>query len=399
MVQNKNWSISKRPHSWNDVWGCDNLKKWAKNEAQKGWPFTGVILSGLFGTGKTTAANILAASLACKNIKENGDPCGECETCKAIFEERFNRDVIMINGGTANKETLVDELTDFVSFPARKDRRKVVIIEEVQELHDKARNAMLKWLETTHTGFHFIMLTMKDQDKNGFSSRSQVFKFKPLNDESLAKFLFQFCKKNDIIINEEKIPALWTMATAANGSIRLAIQNLQRCVDTDMWDPNEIQEELGAVDEVGQLEVLQALLQGNCDADLFKKMMHESDFDRVFKFNMNAIASADAKLQFGIDNGVALVKDAMYDKMSDKEKQAWERFAMKKAFAMKSSVELIAKHPNFGIVRDSFLAIDSAFDTFSEDLKKARYVLLMCEVARKVRATSKPVRQVLREQG
>jgi DNA polymerase III delta prime subunit len=387
-----NWSITKRPTSWDDVWGCDNFKKAVRAWTKKNDPPVGVILSGVYGSGKSTTAKIYAATLACKDPKPNGDPCGVCETCKAVFEERFNRDVIMINGGTANKETLVDELTDFVSFPARKDRVKVAIIEEVQELHDKARNAMLKWLETMHAGFHFIMLTMKDTEKSGFASRSQVFRFRPLDVESLAKFLWRFCKKYDVPVSEDKLESLFAIAESANGSIREAIQNLERCYDTETWDPLEIRRELGVVDQVGQLEVLQALLDGKVNDKLFEKMTMERDFDRVFKFNMNAIASADALNTFGVSGAAAFVKDDEYDRMNDREKKAWEAFAAKKAFAMKASVELLAKHPNFEVVRDGFLAIESSYDTYSEDLKKARYVLLTCELARKI-GQKRPVRK------
>ena len=389
-----NWSITKIPKTWDEVWGGDNFKKAVRAWHKKNDYPVGVILTGLYGQGKSTTAKIYAASLACKRPKPNGDPCGTCETCRAVFEDRFNRAVIMINGGLANKETLVDELTDFVSFPARKDRVKVAIIEEVQELHDKARNAMLKWLETTYSGFHFVMLTMKETEKSGFASRSQVFRFRALDSESLAKFLYKFCKTNDVPLDESKFEALFAIADSANGSIREALQNLERCHDTDTWDPAEIRKELGVVNEVGQLEVLGALLEGKVDAKLFEKILVERDFDRVFKFNMNAIASADALNTFGVTGGVAFVKDEAYERMNDKEKKAWETFATRKSMAMKASVEMLAKHPNFGCVRDGFLAIGAAYDTFSEDLKKARYVMLLCELARKVGQT-RPVRKTI----
>jgi hypothetical protein len=81
--------------------------------------------------------------------------------------------------------------------------------------------------------------------------------------------------------------------------------------------------------------------------------------------------------------------------MTEKERKAWETFAARKSFAMRKSVDEIAGHPNFAVMRDGFLSVESSFDSFSEDLKKARYVLLMCDLARKIKV-DRPVRQTRR---
>jgi DNA polymerase III gamma/tau subunit len=391
-----NWSITKRPKSWDDIYGCDNFKKAVRAWTKKGDAPIGVMLSGVWGSGKTTSAKIYAATLACKNTKD-GNPCGECSTCKSIFEERWDRDVIMIDGGRAGKEQLLDELTDFVSFPARKDKCKVVIIEEVQELHDKARNSMLKMLEMTYSGYHFVMLTMKEVAKGGFASRSQVFRFKPLDTEDLAKFLWRFCKNENIMIpiDEAQVPTiLWTIAGASNGSIREAVQNLERVVDTEMWDPIEISKELGSLDEMSQIEILTALLDGKCDNILYAKLLQEHDFDKVLKFNMNAISAAAAKKQFGVDSGAAFVKGSGYDDMTENQKKSWEAAMQRKAFATKKSMELLVAHPNFEIVKDGFRDACKTLDTFSEDLKKANYVIMLSDIAERVKSNSVPEKPV-----
>jgi DNA polymerase III delta prime subunit len=294
----------------------------------------------------------------------------------------------LIDGGRANKETLVEELEEFTSFPGRKDARKVCIIEEVQELHDKAKNAMLKILERVDGFVHFVLLTMDDPKKGGFNSRSTVFRFFPLKTDEIAKYLYTFSKQNGIPLDKEKLPALWAVAQSANGSIRDAIQNYERVVDTDMWDEHEIFREMGALDDLTQNEILLALCDGKCDDKLFSKLLEETDFDKVFKFNYSSISAADALNEFDVSTGIAYVKNAAYDSMTDKEKQTWESLAERRAFAMKEGMTLLARHPNFPLVRDLFRKACASFNMYSEDLKKSDYILMLCEIARTVKGNT-----------
>ena len=128
------WSISLRPKSFKEYFGNDRLKKYFYSSAKnKSWP-TATLLQGQFGGGKTTAAQIIAQMMVCQNPDEEGNPCCECASCKAIIEEKFNRDVMQIDGGQASKDTIIETITNFVSTPPWKDSHKIIILEEVQEL-------------------------------------------------------------------------------------------------------------------------------------------------------------------------------------------------------------------------------------------------------------------------
>jgi DNA polymerase III delta prime subunit len=399
-----NFSISQRPTKLDDVFSTDpkkgtgHVKTYIKSKIKKGDFPASVIFSGKFGTGKTTMAKIYAATLACKTPDKDGNPCGECLSCKAIFEEKWSRDVILIDPANLRTKgsTIVNEfsekLDEFASFPARRDRNKVCIIEEVQELKDTAKNSMLKLLERPMPGFYFILLTMDDIATSGFSSRSQVFKFIPFTTEDVARYLFKTCKDLSIPISEDKIPALFAIAGASSGSLRLAIQNLERVFDVDMWDANDIRRELGSIDEVANIELLEKICNGKVDESTFTYLLEEHDFDKVFKFNYSAICAADAYREFGVTTGASYVKSAGFDAMSETEQKAFETSASKRAFAIENSTRLLINNPNFSIVRDGFrkASLLYAKDNYSNDILKSDYILMLCEIARNCKKTSVP---------
>lgn len=399
-----NWSITQRPTKLDDVFSSDpkkgagHFKTYIKSKIKTGDFPASVILSGLFGTGKTTLAKIYAATLACKTPDKDGNPCGECPSCKAIFEEKWNRDVILIDPATMRNtgNTIVGEFTErleeFTSFPARRDRNKVCIIEEFQELKDTAKHAMLKLLERPIEGFYFILLTMNETVTNGFSSRSQVFKFPPFTPQDISKYLYGICKKNNIPIDESKFPSLFAIANASEGSLRLAIQNLQRVVDTNLWDVNDIRRELGSVDEVANIDLLKSICDGKIDDATFAYLLEEHDFDKVFKYNYSAICAADAYKEFGVTTGISYVKSAGYDDMNKKEQEAFEAAASKKSFSIENSMRILVGHPNFSIIRDGFVELAPYFaeNNFSNDIQKSTYILKLCEIMRKIKKNLVP---------
>lgn len=76
-----------------------NLKKWCgqehitktlKNQIMAGRVGHAYLFNGGRGTGKTSAAKILARAINCENSKD-GEPCNECKICKAMLDRNVNR--------------------------------------------------------------------------------------------------------------------------------------------------------------------------------------------------------------------------------------------------------------------------------------------------------------------
>lgn len=259
------WSITNRPRSLGDLYGLPSLKKYFYEKVNtKDWP-KALLLRGQFGNGKSTVASIVASMLVCQNPKPNGDPCGKCASCNAIIEERFDRDVIRIDGGQSGKADIIETINEHISTPPMYDSRKVIIIEEVQELSNAAKNSLLKTLEHPRDKIHFILLSMENGGNTGFGSRCVTFMFKKLPIKELMFFLKKTMEDQGYW-NDESIPmsfktqGLATLAQAAQGSIRQALQILEQCIDGKIFTEDEIAENLGYINEVKAADILSRLL-------------------------------------------------------------------------------------------------------------------------------------------
>ncbi|MBO4288637.1 MAG: DNA polymerase III subunit gamma/tau, partial [Lachnospiraceae bacterium] len=72
-----------RPKEFGDVKGQGPIMTTLKNQVRSGRIGHAYLFCGSRGTGKTTAARILAKAINCEDLKD-GEPCGVCESCRAI---------------------------------------------------------------------------------------------------------------------------------------------------------------------------------------------------------------------------------------------------------------------------------------------------------------------------
>lgn len=280
------WSITGRPRTINDLYGLDNIKTYFYNKAvKKDWP-KAMLFRGQFGNGKTTAAMIFAQAMVCENPLPNGDPCGKCSQCDAIIAERFDSAVQLIDGGKSGKADIIDIVSDFASSPSFYPR-KVMIIEEIQELSTAAKNSLLKILEAPKDKVHFILLSMEYGGASGFTSRCVPFNFKKASVKDLMIFmkrtleregLWDSANQTDTILPDEfKLRGLATIAQVSQGSIRQALQLLETCIICKYFTAQEIVDNLGVADETTVLNVLLKL--SHADASVWKDLEKFDPFD------------------------------------------------------------------------------------------------------------------------
>ena len=72
-----------RPENFKDVKGQDHIVTTLKNQIAADRIGHAYLFCGTRGTGKTTIAKLFAKTVNCENPQE-GNPCGECNSCKAI---------------------------------------------------------------------------------------------------------------------------------------------------------------------------------------------------------------------------------------------------------------------------------------------------------------------------
>ena len=206
-----------RPQRFEDVLGQQAVTRTLKNALKSRRIAQAFVFSGPRGCGKTTTARILARALNCVT-GPTPDPCGVCEACIEIAENR-DIDVLEIDAAT---HTGVDNVREVVieglAITPVRNRYKVFIIDEVHMLSASSFNALLKSIEEPPPHVIFMMATTEQHKiPDTVLSRSQVYEFRTISPKTVAERL-------RLIATEEKIEipdqGLMLLARAGEGSMR-----------------------------------------------------------------------------------------------------------------------------------------------------------------------------------
>ena len=215
-----------RPISFSEMVGQEHITKTLKNQIVANRVGHAYLFSGGRGTGKTSCAKIMARAINCLHPKEDGEPCNECEICKAILEGSLT-DVVEMDAASNNSVEDIRAIRDEVNFLPTIAKYRVYIIDEVHMLSTGAFNALLKTLEEPPEHVKFILATTEPQKLPAtILSRCQRFDFKRITVENISKRLKQICKESNIQITDE---ALQMIAVLAEGALRDGISILERC--------------------------------------------------------------------------------------------------------------------------------------------------------------------------
>ena len=232
-----------RPLKFSDMVGQEHITKTLRNQVMSGRVGHAYLFNGGRGTGKTTAAKILARVVNCLNPVE-GEPCNECEICKDILDGSLT-DVVEMDAASNNGVDDIRSIREEVNFLPTKAKYRVYIIDEVHMLSPGAFNALLKTLEEPPSHVKFILATTEPQKlPTTILSRCQRFDFKKIPENDIVKRLKIICESSDIKIDEE---ALKIMAVLSEGHMRDAISILERCSqeNTEKISSDEVKELVG----------------------------------------------------------------------------------------------------------------------------------------------------------
>jgi DNA polymerase III subunit gamma/tau len=218
-----------RPQLWDEVVSQEHIIQTLKNAVASNRVAHAYLFSGPRGTGKTTAARLLAKAVNCLAEDVTKRPCNECNHCVAVNENRF-MDLIEIDAASNTSVEDVRDLRDKINFAPSQGTYKVYIIDEVHMLSTAAFNALLKTLEEPPPHAMFILATTEiHKIPATVLSRCQRHEFRRVPLGEITRRLEEICKSEKIKADAE---ALNLIARQASGGLRDAISLLDQLAST-----------------------------------------------------------------------------------------------------------------------------------------------------------------------
>jgi len=272
-----------RPQTFAELIGQEAMVRTLANAIASGRVAHAFILTGVRGVGKTTTARIIARALNCIGADGTGgptvSPCGQCEHCRSIAEDR-HVDVIEMDAASRTGVDDIRELTEGMRYRPVSARFKVYIIDEVHMLSKNAFNALLKTLEEPPPDVKFVFATTEIQKVPvTVLSRCQRFSLRRVPIDQLVAHYQKVAEAEGVQVEPG---ALGLVARAADGSVRDGLSILDQAIALAAGPVTEdaVRDMLGIADRnlvfdlfetvlkgdaAGALDQMEALYQGGAD--------------------------------------------------------------------------------------------------------------------------------------
>ncbi len=230
-----------RPATFDDVISQEHITTTLKNQIKSGKTAHAYLFTGSRGTGKTTCAKLMAKAVNCLSPVD-GNPCGQCEACRAIAEGC--PDIVEMDAASNNGVENVRALRDEVIYAPVTCKYRVYIIDEVHMMSVSAFNALLKTIEEPPPHVIFILATTElHKVPATILSRCQQFTFGRIAVKDSAKRLCEVAEKENVKLS---FAAAELISRLSDGGMRDALSLLDRCASaTDDISEQTVRDAVG----------------------------------------------------------------------------------------------------------------------------------------------------------
>lgn len=198
-----------------------------------------LLFSGESGCGKTTLAFIVARALVCENIQPGYNPCGECDSCLAVFDYETEESNplcakrVIASKGMANMAAVGDLISYTSVRSPLPSGLKIVIIDECHRMSTAAQDALLGELEdktqarAKGTIWMFCTTEVK-KVQPAVLNRTTPYVIKSVPDGTMAPLLRRVADQAGVSVDDQMVD---TAVFYGGGSIRGALQYLGQLAD------------------------------------------------------------------------------------------------------------------------------------------------------------------------
>ena len=249
-----------RPATFSEMIGQEHITTILKNQVKSGTTAHAYLFAGTRGTGKTSAARILARAVNCEEPVD-GEPCGRCRSCGISAGECA--DIIELD---AASNTGVDDIRDIIEkarFMPLELKHKVYIIDEAHALTANAFNALLKTLEEPPPHVTFILATTEPHKIPAtIISRCQRMDFHRLGVSDMVKRTEEVLQRENAHIERDGLLAI---ARAAEGGMRDCLSLADQCLSFcgNKVSTQDVYGVLGSMEDGFLFDMAEAILSGD----------------------------------------------------------------------------------------------------------------------------------------
>jgi DNA polymerase-3 subunit delta' len=178
--------------SWDRIRGHDALVESFRRAEGRGRLAHAYLFTGLPGIGKRSFAVELAKALLCEAPPGALQACDRCPACVQV-EAGTHPDFALVARPEDAHEFpigLMREVCRGLSLKPARGRRKVVVLDDADDLNEESANCFLKTLEEPPPGSVLILVgSSPDRQLPTIVSRCQIVRFAPLPDAVVADLL------------------------------------------------------------------------------------------------------------------------------------------------------------------------------------------------------------------